>query len=559
MDIVIPDAAYHTIDQKERYRIALSNAWQGFRYGWSIYARNRLALFGLFLLVVFFLLAALHPILMKTTWEKRIYDPVTGHDVMVFPHPSPPSASHLLGTDALGRDVLSILMAATGPSIIMALTAALSAAIIGILIAAFSAYHRGLVDFAFTNLADLSLLAPAPILMVVIGFLFDISPFKFGLIYGLLAGIGAVGVVLRAHAVTITNKTFIAAAMVAGGGPLHIITRHLIPHLIPLAAVNMLLTVTGAVFANGFIAFLGLSRAQLNWGSMIYDSFTYQQLSTTIPWNVLIPSAMAISLFAASFYLISLGLHDVVDPRSAERLAPQPVIETKVEHLPPVMVVQEPEVALALAPEQAAPLPLSMAPVDEPPAAQAMAEIGLVERALTVLVFGFRPLGSNELPLPAGLKGYLESDALQLLAQQGAKISQINSKAYLVVYGLDSHLPDRVSALLAAQASLDLMQKARAQSEADWKICVGISSGWAQLDGYSNENWKELVFATTLGQTARALCGYAGYMKHGGILIGQETFDDLEAVQHHFKFGRQGLAKLPPENQQGMIFELLAE
>lgn len=85
--------------------------------------------------------------------------------------------------------------------------------------------------------------------------------------------------------------------------------------MLPLAAVNMLLTVTGAVFANGFIAFMGLSRAQLNWGSMIYDSFTFQAVNTTTTWNVLVPAALAISLFAASFYMIGRGLQQVVEPR----------------------------------------------------------------------------------------------------------------------------------------------------------------------------------------------------------------------------------------------------
>jgi ABC-type dipeptide/oligopeptide/nickel transport system permease subunit len=315
-----PNSSFHTLNEKERYKIVLLNTWRSLRKSWFIYSRNKLAVFGLILLLFFVLLAFAHPILMQTVWEKSIYDPVIGHDMTVFLHPSAPSAAHLLGTDTLGRDVLSMLMAATNPSLQMALTAAFTAAVVGLLIAAFSAYHHGWVDFLFTNLADLSLLAPAPIMMVIIGFLLDIRPFLFGLIYGVLAGIGAVGVVLRVHALSVMNKTFISASKMAGGGAAHIISRHLIPHLLPLASVNMLLTVTGAIFANGFVAFLGLSRANLNWGSMIYDSFTYQQINATIPWNVLLPSALAISFFAASFYFIALGLHDVVDPRAAENM-----------------------------------------------------------------------------------------------------------------------------------------------------------------------------------------------------------------------------------------------
>lgn len=318
MSITIPETDYRVVSEGERARIWLSSAWRQAKESWKIYSRNRLALIGLGLLSLYILMAVAHPILMETVWPKGVYDPVVGHDLEIFPHPSPPSRTHPLGTDTLGRDVLSILMAATKPSLQMALTAAIVAAISGTLIAAISAYFRGVVDGLFAHLADVSLLAPAPVVMVIIGFVLEIDPFEFGLIYGIIVGIGGVAIVLRAHALNVMNKTFIEAARISGGGAFHIVFKHLIPHLLPLAAVNMLLTVTGAIFAHGFIAFLGLSRAQLNWGSMIYDSFVYQGLNGVIAWNVLIPSALAISLFAASFYLVALGLHDVAEPRLAK-------------------------------------------------------------------------------------------------------------------------------------------------------------------------------------------------------------------------------------------------
>jgi len=82
-------------------------------------------------------------------------------------------------------------------------------------VGALSAYFRGWVDGVFAHLADVALLAPAPLVLVVIGFMLDVQPLEFGLLYGILAGLGTVGVVL------------------------------------PLAAVNMMLVVTGAIFANG--------------------------------------------------------------------------------------------------------------------------------------------------------------------------------------------------------------------------------------------------------------------------------------------------------------------
>lgn len=303
------------LDQVSRLRLTLRLTIQRSREAWLIYRRNWLAVAGLGLLVFFGIMAIAHPLLMGSVWPKGIYDPVVGYDLEIYPHPSPPSSAHLLGTDTLGRDVLSILLAAGRPTFVMVAVAALTSAVVGTLVAALSAYYRGWVDGVFANLADVAVLAPAPLVMVVIGFMLDVQPREFGLLYGILAGIGTVGIVLRSHALTVMAKPFIDASRVAGAGVLHIIFGHLIPHLLPLAAVNMMLVVTGAIFANGFIGFLGLSRAQLNWGTMIYDAFTYMGINNVIPWNVLLVSASAISLFAAAFYLIAGGLHDVADPR----------------------------------------------------------------------------------------------------------------------------------------------------------------------------------------------------------------------------------------------------
>jgi ABC-type dipeptide/oligopeptide/nickel transport system permease subunit len=299
-----------------RQRIAAQ--WRTFLAAWKIYRRNRLAVIGLILLVLYGLASIAHPILMKTVWIKSIYDPIVGYDMKIFIHPSPPSSAHIFGTDALGRDVLSMLLAAATPTFQLAMIAALTTAVTGLLAGSLSAYYRGPVDSFFTHLADLALLAPAPLVMVVIGFTLNIGPVKFGFIYGLLNGFGAVSVVMRSHALTLVNKPYIEASRVAGGQGFHIIWKHLVPHMLPLVLVNMMVTVTGAIFADGFVAFMGLSRARLNWGSMIYDSFTYRAVNATIPWNVLIPSALAISLFAASFYLIARGLHEVADPRLRE-------------------------------------------------------------------------------------------------------------------------------------------------------------------------------------------------------------------------------------------------
>jgi peptide/nickel transport system permease protein len=302
-----------------RRRERTKSSLRQLRSSWRIFMANRLAVFGLVLLTIFAGMAVAQPILLKTVWPAKIYDADTGFDLDVT-HPSAPSTKHLLGTDTVGRDVLSVLLVSTAPTFVVGLTAAVTAAVVGTLIGAIAAYVGGFLDTVFMQVADGFLLLPAPLLMIVVGTMYnEMSPLVFGLLYGVVAGLSGAAIVIRSHALTIKAKPFIEAARVAGGGAVHVILRHIIPHLLPLAAVFMMITATGAVIADGFVSFLGITRLHHNWGNMIFWSFAYQStINSTVTWNVLIPPAIAFSLFAASFYFISRGLQQVADPKLRE-------------------------------------------------------------------------------------------------------------------------------------------------------------------------------------------------------------------------------------------------
>jgi len=301
-------------------RVRAASTWRRFREDWRVFAENRMAVFGLVLILLFGVMAISHPVLRATVWKASLYNPVTGYDMMVM-HPAPPSTTHLLGTDGLGRDVLSMLLAATTPTFIVGIAAALSAALIGTTVGVVSAYYGGIIDAVLMHLADAFLMLPAPLFMVIVGMRFrEIGPVPLGLIYGVIAGAGGAAIVMRSHALTVVARPFIEAARIAGGGNRHIILTHIVPHMLPLAALYMMLAVTGAVVADAFISFWGFSRGYLNWGTVIYSSFVYSSyLATGVEWHVLIPPSIALSTFAAAFYLVSRGLHRVADPRLRQR------------------------------------------------------------------------------------------------------------------------------------------------------------------------------------------------------------------------------------------------
>lgn len=325
----------------------------------GVFMQNRLAVIGLAIIVGFALMVVLHPLLMASLWagKTNIYDPVTGYDAPILEatvvetvtdpateialvtarstditanlgdvveialQPAPPSGTHWLGTDAFGRDVFSMLLAGAWPTFIVGFGAAVVSATLGTVMAVVSATFKGRVDRVLSRVSDVLLLLPAPLAMIILAggttgeFL---TPLNFGIVYGVLAGASTAAIVLRSHALATVERPFIDAARVSGARGWYLARRHLLPHMIPLAAVTMVTSVVGAVVAHGFASWLAYSDDLTNWGAIMFVAIGFSALQGTFAWNVLIAGAGAISLFCAGFYMVSLGLKDVAFRGSEE-------------------------------------------------------------------------------------------------------------------------------------------------------------------------------------------------------------------------------------------------
>ena len=143
-------------------------AWRSFRSGWSIFMESRVGMLALFTIIVFGLMAAVHPLLMTTVWDPATYDPVTGYSFGQSEQPAPPSWKHPLGTDPLGRDVLSQLLYSARSEFVLGITAALVTVGIATVVGAVAAYFGGLLDAFFMRLADLIIALPAISLLIVL-------------------------------------------------------------------------------------------------------------------------------------------------------------------------------------------------------------------------------------------------------------------------------------------------------------------------------------------------------------------------------------------------------
>lgn len=303
-----------------RWRVRLHLFWSGFKVNWSLFTENPIGLIGLAVIAFFGLLSVAHPILMATVWSGNVYDPVRGIDLEIAYHPSAPSARHLLGTDPLGRDILSQLMYSSRFEFALGIMSAVMALLIATTIGALAAYYGGWLDSALMRLADLVIMVPAiPILIVLSAIIADFGILQLALFLGILSGFGATTIVIKSQALSVKVKPFIEAARVAGGGHTHIITRHMVPNLMPIALLYMMFVVTTAIFAEAILSFLGLTEIEMSWGLMINTTQVLGYILRFDTWWLLFPAALSITFLCSAFYLVGRAMDEVVNPRLRRR------------------------------------------------------------------------------------------------------------------------------------------------------------------------------------------------------------------------------------------------
>ena len=341
------------------WKIRLRLLWRGFKKNWALFAENKIGLIGLFIIGIFAAMAIAHPILMATVWggdNREIYDPVIGYDAVIKEftvveevedplseielidarftninaqvgdvieqpqQPATPSRSHLLGTDPLGRDVLSQLMFSTRAAFFLGMVAAVVTVFIATTVGSVAAFFRGFVDSFLMRIADLILLMPLIPILIVIGGFWTIELWQLGVIIGILNGFGGVAIVLRSQALAVSVKPFVDAARVAGGSKWHLIFRHVIPNVLPLSFLYMMFGVTEAISLEAVLSFFGLLNVEMSWGLMISIARAEGYLLRGLDvWWLLFPAGLAVTFLAAAFFLVGRAMDEVVNPRLRQR------------------------------------------------------------------------------------------------------------------------------------------------------------------------------------------------------------------------------------------------
>jgi len=269
--------------------------------------RNRLAMVGLVLVLGQILIAVLAPVLAP-------YAP-SAIDYRAMLHG--PTPAHLLGTDDLGRDILSRLIYGARVSMSVSVGAVFTAILVGVPIGLVTGYVGGVLDEALMRLLDSVMALPALVLALTIATVLG---------HGLVNGMIAIAVVLvpiftrivRGQVLSVKHNDYVQAAH-AVGVPVHLILiRHILPNVINPVIVQGALAIGFAIIIESSLSFIGLGAQPPTptWGSMVQIGFQYLE---TAPGFVLAPATM-IFLAVLGFNMLGDGLRDLLDPMSRGRL-----------------------------------------------------------------------------------------------------------------------------------------------------------------------------------------------------------------------------------------------
>jgi len=264
---------------------------------------NRAATASLVVLVLLTLFALLGPAL--TPWP---YDQVNKADVWV----PPLTNGHLLGTDALGRDLLARLAMGLRVSLSIGLVATLVSLLIGVAWGATAGYLGGVVDEAMMRIVDVLYALPFIFFVILLMVAFGSN------ILLIFVAIGAVewltmSRIVRGQTLSLKQKEFIEAARAAGLGRLGVVVRHIIPNLLGPVAVYVTLTIPAVILAESFLSFLGLGvqPPMASLGTLISAGAQDMEMA----WWLLVFPSLAMAATLAAFNFIGDGLRDALDPK----------------------------------------------------------------------------------------------------------------------------------------------------------------------------------------------------------------------------------------------------
>lgn len=269
---------------------------------WRALSKNRLALIGGAIVLVLALMAGAAPLVSP-------HDP---HKPDVKRILEPPSMRHWLGTDQIGRDVLSRMLYGARVSLAVGFVSVGIATAIGIALGAGAGYHGGPVDGAVMRLVDLMLVFPRFFLLLAVLAFLKPSIWTIMVVIGLTGWMGVARLV-RAEFLALKEREFVIWSQSIGASAFRIIWRHILPNAMGPVLVAMTLGIPAAILTESGLSFLGLGvrPPYATWGNILNEGKEVIELA----WWLSVYPGLAILVTVLSYNLLGEGIRDALDPR----------------------------------------------------------------------------------------------------------------------------------------------------------------------------------------------------------------------------------------------------
>jgi peptide/nickel transport system permease protein len=277
-----------------------------YRQAWRRFRRNTMSMVALVVLAIIVVFVLSAPLI--SDWTGYTYDRNVLRDQLKPPF----TDGHVLGTDAVGRDVLVRLAYGGRVSLRVAAIAATLTLAIGTIVGTVAGYFGGILDNVLMRFVDVLISIPGLSLLILISVLYRPGPSGLGVVLALLGWAGLARLV-RAEVLSLRTRDFVHAATIVGASNVRIMSRHILPSVVPILVIWISLAIPVLILAEASLSFLGFGvRIPVpSWGNMLEVAKDYYSRSWT---NVFIPG-FAIYLTVLAINLVGNGLRDALDPR----------------------------------------------------------------------------------------------------------------------------------------------------------------------------------------------------------------------------------------------------
>lgn len=223
-----------------------------------------------------------------------------------------PSSEHLLGTDAIGRDIFTRLLYGARVSLWVGFIAVGISSLIGVTLGLVSGYFGGIVDEIIMRIVDIMLCFPSFFLILAVIAFLEPSMMNIMIVIGMTSWTGLTRLV-RAETLSLRERDFILAARLSGAGKMRILFMHILPNTLAPVLVSATLGIAGAILVESSLSFLGLGvqPPYPSWGNMLLDG---KDVLSNAPWLSLFPG-LAIFITVLGYNLLGESLRDILDPR----------------------------------------------------------------------------------------------------------------------------------------------------------------------------------------------------------------------------------------------------